>query len=69
VPFEETTSYGKGTAKGPVAILKASHYVEFFDEELNRELCFEKGICSLQKLDFRNLKGNAALRMIYNNVK
>ncbi len=47
VPYEQTTSYGKGTSKGPQAILDASHYVEFFDEELNRELCFEKGICSL----------------------
>ncbi|MBL8016400.1 MAG: arginase family protein, partial [Ignavibacteria bacterium] len=26
-PYEKTTSYGKGTAKGPAAILEASHYV------------------------------------------
>lgn len=29
VPYEHTTSYGKGTSKGPKAILNASHYVEF----------------------------------------
>lgn len=34
VPYEATTSYGKGTAKGPEAILKASQQVELFDEEL-----------------------------------
>lgn len=71
VPFEQTTSYGKGTAKGPQAILDASHYVEFFDEEMNRELCFEKGngICSLYPLSFKNLKGKKALGLIYENVK
>lgn len=37
VPFERTTSYGKGTAKGPAAIIAASHQVEWYDEELRRE--------------------------------
>jgi agmatinase len=33
-PYEQTTSYGKGTAKGPNAVLLASQKVELFDEEL-----------------------------------
>ena len=33
VPYEKTTSYGKGTIKGPHAILKASGYVEHYDIE------------------------------------
>ena len=39
VPFglEKTLSYGKGTKKGPVEIIKASHQVELFDEDLNKE--------------------------------
>lgn len=71
VPYEQTTSYGKGTSKGPKAILDASHYVEFFDEELNRELCFEKGngICSLYPVEFKKEKGKKALDLIYDNVK
>lgn len=69
VPYEHTTSYGKGTAGGPSAILKASHYVEFFDEELNRELCFEKGICSLKQLDPGKKRGKKALDAIYASVK
>ncbi len=69
VPFEQTTSYGKGTSKGPAAILDASHYVEFFDEELNRELCFEKGICSLLPLNLKEKKGKKALDAIYGSVK
>lgn len=69
-PYEYTTSYGKGTSDGPKAIIKASHYVEFFDEELDRELCFEKGngICTLYPLDFKNLKSRDALNYIYDNV-
>ena len=71
VPFEQTTSYGKGTSNGPKAILEASHYVEFFDEELDRELCFEKGkgICALYPPEFKNRKGRKALDLIYRNVK
>ena len=71
VPYEQTTSYGKGTSKGPKAILEASHYVEFFDEELDRELCFEKGkgICALFPPEFKNKKGRKALDLIYKKVK
>jgi len=71
VPFEQTTSYGKGTSKGPKAILEASHYVEFFDEEMNRELCFENGngICSLYPVETEDKKEKKALDIIYENVK
>lgn len=34
VPYEATTSYGKGTKNGPKAILEASQQVELFDDEL-----------------------------------
>lgn len=34
VPYEATTSYGKGTKQGPDAILEASQQVELFDDEL-----------------------------------
>lgn len=39
VPFglEKTVSYGGGTKNGPKEIIKASHQVELFDEELNKE--------------------------------
>lgn len=38
IPFEETTSYGKGTKRGPAAILEASTQVELFDPEFGGEL-------------------------------
>ena len=39
VPFglEKTVSYGGGTRMGPKEIIKASHQVELFDEDLNKE--------------------------------
>ena len=39
IPFglEKTVSYGRGTKNGPKEIIKASHQVELYDEELNCE--------------------------------
>jgi len=39
VPYEQTTTFGKGTALGPSAILAASQEVELYDEELGFEPC------------------------------
>lgn len=45
VPFEATTSYGGGTAKGPAAILRASHQVDLYDSETGKP--YEEGIAML----------------------
>ncbi len=37
IPYEKTTSYGVGTSSGPRAIISASQFVEFYDEETNYE--------------------------------
>lgn len=42
VPFEATTSYGGGCARGPEAILAASRQVDLFDVETGRP--YQKGI-------------------------
>lgn len=68
-PYEHTVSYGGGTKNGPDAILNASQYVEFFDDELFKELCFEKKIATLEKIDFSNAKDKDALDLIYNMTK
>ena len=49
VPFERTTSYGKGTAMGPRALLEASAYLELYDEELDSEPC-DQGLHTLEPL-------------------
>ena len=45
VPWELTTSYGKGTAQGPEAILKASKQVDLYHAELGH--VYEAGLCML----------------------
>ena len=50
VAYEHTVSYGGGTGRGPQAILAASRYVEFYDEELETELCKSTGIATLPAL-------------------
>ena len=49
IPFglEKTVSYGSGTKNGPKEIIKASHQVELFDEELNKEPYKHIGIKTL----------------------
>jgi len=46
VPFERTTTYGKGTSLGPAAIVRASQAMELWDEELKSEP-FRQGIATL----------------------
>ena len=50
VPFglEKTVSYGSGTRNGPKEIIKASHQVELYDEELNCEPFKKIGIKTLK---------------------
>jgi len=68
-PFERTTSYGKGTAKGPLAILNASHYVEFFDEETHKEVCFERGIATIKPLAFDKLSPKKSIENACEYIK
>jgi agmatinase len=47
VPYEHTTSYLRGTAAGPEAILRASLEIELFDEKLVREVYRDIGLHTL----------------------
>lgn len=52
VPYEHTTSFGKGTASGPESILEASGQVELYDEELDAETyTLTGGIATLKPMD------------------
>jgi agmatinase len=46
IPYEATTSWGAGTREGPEAILRASRYIELYDEELDYEPA-DAGVCTL----------------------
>lgn len=68
-PYERTVSYGKGTRMGPQAIVRASHYVEFYDEELDRELCNDVGIATLPPIRFGKTSDQKALELLSRSVK
>lgn len=50
VPYDGTTSYKSGTRDGPHAIIDASRFVEFYDEESGKNYS-EIGICTLDELE------------------
>lgn len=50
VPYDATTSYKSGTRDGPHAIIDASRYVEFYDEESKKNFS-ERGICTLDEME------------------
>ena len=65
VPFglEKTVSYGGGTKNGPKEIIKASHQVELYDEELNCEPFRKIGIKTLKPFKIEKNVRKALSRM------
>ena len=61
VPFglEKTVSYGGGTKNGPKEIINASHQVELFDEELNKEPYKEIGIKTIKPFPIKKTINSA----------
>ena len=49
IPYEQTTTYVKGTRLGPKAIIEASQQIELYDEELDME-AYVAGIFTAQPL-------------------
>jgi len=51
VPFglEKTTTFGKGTALGPQRIIEVSPNLEYFDEELGKDVCKFINISTLRE--------------------
>ncbi|MFN4985255.1 MAG: agmatinase [Ignavibacteria bacterium] len=68
-PYEHTVSYGGGAKHGPKGIIDASAYVEFYDDETDRELCFDIGIATLKPLAFGKRVDRAALDLIEEQVE
>jgi len=70
LPYEQTTSYGQGTALGPDAVIEASAFVELYDEELDREIFrLTKGIATLPPVSFPEaISGEEAVLLIKNTA-
>ena len=65
IPFglEKTVSYGGGTRNGPKEIIKASHQVELFDEDLNCDPYKKIGIKTIKPFPIKK-KMDEALKQI-----
>jgi len=68
IPLERTTSYARGTRKGPAAILEASRNMETYDEELQIETCQQVGIATLEEMDTENASLEQVLAHIHTAV-
>ncbi|CBN56807.1 MULTISPECIES: agmatinase [Kamptonema] len=65
IPYEATTTYRRGCENGPAALLEASHQLECYDEELDREICYDVGIYTNYPIaDTRNGQRVSSLEML-----
>lgn len=63
VPYEETVSWGGGTARGPEMILRASPYLEFYDEQMRNEP-WKTGVWTSPELAVRGVSPEEAVRCV-----
>lgn len=64
IPLEATVSYGKGTGRGPEAIIKASQQVETYDHELGYEVNEHTKISTLPAVVFSEQNSETAQEII-----
>ncbi len=65
LPYEHTSSYKQGSDRGPRAVINNSHYVEFYDPELDAEAYKKCGIAAIRPVDFDGYKDEEAMKLIY----
>jgi len=69
VPYEATTTYGRGTRLGPAAIIAASAQVELYDRRLNCEPALDFGVHTLPPLITGDLAPPGAVQAIAGQVQ
>lgn len=70
IPYEHTSSYLAGSAKGPQAMIEASQFVEYYDEELDQETYKNiGGLATLPEINFDNLVNAEAINAIEKQTK
>ncbi|MEA3494297.1 MAG: agmatinase [Candidatus Margulisiibacteriota bacterium] len=60
VPYEKTTTYGKGARNGPSAILTASQKLETFDEDLKLEPYKKAGIHTTRPIHISHISSHVS---------
>jgi agmatinase len=64
IPLEATVSYGRGTGRGPEAIIQASQQVETYDHELGYEINEHTKIATLPAIVFEEQNAEKAQGVI-----
>lgn len=64
VPYEHTSSYKLGSKLGPQAIIDASHFVEYYDEELQQETYKKLKMATLAPIDFGGKVDKQAMDLV-----
>lgn len=67
IPYEKTVNFGKGAAKGPIAILQALSQIELFDFENEDDTC-KFGIHILQPLVIKSCSASKAIALIAKRI-
>ncbi|WP_299903075.1 agmatinase [uncultured Aquimarina sp.] len=67
VPYDGTSTWGKGADKGPEAFLEASENMELYDIETDSEV-YTKGICLLEPIT-ENDTPESMVEAVYNTTK
>ena len=67
IPYEESTTYGKGTKYAPEAIINASKYLELYDIEEEIEP-YKEGIHTLKPLKLQKGNPSKTMDVIEDNV-
>src|SRR5437763_12182001 len=62
-PYDGTTTFLKGTSRGPKAVITASQQVELWDEELEQET-FLAGIATLRAPEIGDLRPEDAANVL-----
>ena len=62
IPYERSVSFGRGTAKAPLAIIQASVHAELFDEEFFRPL-------GLRVQTLPAIKCGGAAKTVFNRIR
>ncbi|MBU0527015.1 MAG: agmatinase [Candidatus Micrarchaeota archaeon] len=69
VPYDATTSYGAGTRYGPSAIIDASSQLELYDIELEKNICDQLPIYTLDELSINKGSPEKTIETVKQAVK
>lgn len=69
VPYDKTSSYGKGADKGPAALIAASPQMEYHDREFDVEAYAKYGLHTLPELKVKELPPEKMFASVYKKIK